>query len=119
MAYISALLPSGHIYMDAMGFGMGLSCLQVTFQACDITEAAQLYDQLAPLCPILLALTASSPIHRGWLSDVGKYMPELKDIFEAKPATVRYVYLYFQIVDGTLFRPRWTAVPVASVGWGK
>ncbi len=21
-----------HIYMDAMGFGMGLSCLQVTFQ---------------------------------------------------------------------------------------
>ena len=22
-----------HIYMDAMGFGMGNSCLQVTFQA--------------------------------------------------------------------------------------
>ena len=70
---LSAKILSGHIYMDAMGFGMGLSCLQVTFQACDIAEAAILYDQLAPLCPILLALTASSPIHRGWLSDVGKY----------------------------------------------
>jgi len=65
-----AVSEPGHIYMDAMGFGMGLSCLQVTFQACDIAEAAILYDQLAPLCPILLALTASSPIHRGWLSDV-------------------------------------------------
>ena len=60
----------GHIYMDAMGFGMGLSCLQVTFQATDMSEAETLYDQLAPLCPIFLALTASSPIFRGWLSDV-------------------------------------------------
>ncbi|KAI0211358.1 hypothetical protein LSAT2_003826 [Lamellibrachia satsuma] len=24
--------------MDAMGFGMGCCCLQVTFQACNITE---------------------------------------------------------------------------------
>ena len=59
-----------HIYMDAMGFGMGLSCLQVTFQARNICEARLLYDQLAPLCPIFLALTASSSIFRGWLSDV-------------------------------------------------
>ncbi len=65
----AAALP-GHIYMDAMGFGMGLSCLQVTFQACNVTEAESLYDQLAPLCPILLALTACSPIFRGYLADV-------------------------------------------------
>lgn len=54
----------GHIYMDAMGFGMGLSCLQVTFQACNVEEAEMLYDQLAPLCPIFLALTASAPMFR-------------------------------------------------------
>lgn len=35
-----------HIYMDAMGFGMGNSCLQVTFQASSICEAKHLYDQL-------------------------------------------------------------------------
>ncbi len=29
-------------------------------------EAENLYDQLAPLCPILLALTASSSIFRGY-----------------------------------------------------
>jgi len=58
-----------HVYMDAMGFGMGLCCLQLTFQADNICEARSLYDQLAPLCPIMLALTAASPAHRGYLVD--------------------------------------------------
>ncbi|RWS26456.1 glutamate--cysteine ligase catalytic subunit-like protein [Leptotrombidium deliense] len=58
-----------HIYMDAMGFGMGCCCLQVTFQASNIQEARILYDQLTPLCPILMALSAASPIHRGYISD--------------------------------------------------
>ena len=62
-----ASLP-GHIYMDAMGFGMGLSCLQLTFQACNLQEAVSLYDQLAPLCPIMLAFTASNPVLRGMLA---------------------------------------------------
>uniref|UniRef100_A0A674MJ83 Glutamate--cysteine ligase n=1 Tax=Takifugu rubripes TaxID=31033 RepID=A0A674MJ83_TAKRU len=47
-----AALPD-HIYMDAMGFGMGNCCLQVTFQACSINEARYLYDQLATFCPIV------------------------------------------------------------------
>ena len=59
----------GHIYMDAMGFGMGMSCLQLTFQACHVQEAVRLYDQLATLCPIMLALTAANPILRGYLAD--------------------------------------------------
>lgn len=48
-----AALPD-HVYMDAMGFGMGCCCLQLTFQACNITEARTLYDQLTPLCPIMV-----------------------------------------------------------------
>ncbi|KAI8908561.1 glutamate-cysteine ligase-domain-containing protein [Gorgonomyces haynaldii] len=59
-----------HIYMDAMAFGMGSSCLQVTFQACTIEQARLLYDQLACLTPVMLALSASSPIYRGYLADV-------------------------------------------------
>ncbi|XP_064457194.1 glutamate--cysteine ligase catalytic subunit-like [Ornithodoros turicata] len=59
----------GHVYMDAMGFGMGNCCLQVTFQACDLTEAKDLYDQLANICPLMLALSASSPAFRGYLVD--------------------------------------------------
>ena len=57
------------VYMDAMAFGMGCCCLQVTFQACDIGESRHLYDQLAVLSPVLLALTAATPIARGTLVD--------------------------------------------------
>ncbi|XP_012941987.1 glutamate--cysteine ligase catalytic subunit [Aplysia californica] len=64
-----------HIYMDCMGFGMGNCCLQVTFQACNIEEARYLYDQLAGMCPIMLALSASSPIYRGYLSDIDTRWP--------------------------------------------
>ncbi|KAH0827873.1 glutamate-cysteine ligase-domain-containing protein [Lanmaoa asiatica] len=76
-----------HIYMDAMGFGMGCCCLQLTFQSCNVEEARRMYDALIPVGPIMvsifrapmytptytsiqLALTAASPIWRGYLSDV-------------------------------------------------
>ncbi|KAJ4468122.1 glutamate-cysteine ligase catalytic subunit [Lentinula aciculospora] len=64
-----AALPD-HIYMDAMGFGMGCCCLQLTYQACNVNDARRLYDGLIPIGPIMLALTAGSPIWRGYLSDV-------------------------------------------------
>ncbi|KAK6526245.1 hypothetical protein TWF694_004853 [Orbilia ellipsospora] len=60
----------GHVYMDAMGFGMGSCCLQITFQTKNIGEARTLYDQLCPLGPIMLALSAASPIFKGYLTDV-------------------------------------------------
>ncbi|CAM0141049.1 glutamate--cysteine ligase [Umbelopsis sp. WA50703] len=59
-----------HIYMDAMAFGMGCCCLQITFQACNVSEARRLYDQLVPVGSIMLALTGAAPIYRGYLSDV-------------------------------------------------
>ncbi|KAH7916569.1 glutamate-cysteine ligase-domain-containing protein [Hygrophoropsis aurantiaca] len=59
-----------HIYMDAMGFGMGCCCLQLTFQSCNVEEARRMYDALIPVGPIMLALTAASPIWRGYLADV-------------------------------------------------
>nr|POE80881.1 glutamate--cysteine ligase [Quercus suber] len=58
-----------HIYMDAMAFGMGSCCLQITFQAKGIEEGRKMYDQLSPIGPILLALTAATPIYKGFLAD--------------------------------------------------
>jgi glutamate--cysteine ligase catalytic subunit len=58
------------IYMDSMAFGMGMCCLQCTFQCEDIHEARRFYDQLSVVCPVMLALTAATPIFRGYLSDV-------------------------------------------------
>jgi len=49
------------IKMDAMAFGMGSCCLQVTLQARDVLEARVLYDQLGVMGPIMLALTAATP----------------------------------------------------------
>ncbi|KAL9075227.1 MAG: hypothetical protein Q9157_004105, partial [Trypethelium eluteriae] len=57
------------IHMDAMAFGMGSCCLQITFQAKNIEEGREMYDQLSPLGPVLLALTAATPIYKGFLAD--------------------------------------------------
>ncbi|KAH6845126.1 glutamate-cysteine ligase-domain-containing protein [Chaetomium sp. MPI-CAGE-AT-0009] len=61
--------PENFIHMDAMAFGMGSCCLQITFQAKNLTEGRQMYDQLSPLGPIMLALTAATPIYKGFLAD--------------------------------------------------
>ncbi|WWC88384.1 uncharacterized protein L201_003295 [Kwoniella dendrophila CBS 6074] len=59
-----------YIHMDAMAFGMGCCCLQITFQAWNVDEARKVYDALVPIAPIMLALTAASPAFRGQLADV-------------------------------------------------
>lgn len=58
-----------HVYMDATAFGMGCCCLQVTLQASHLKEAKILYDQLIPMAPIMMALSAASPGYRGYLTD--------------------------------------------------
>jgi hypothetical protein len=40
------------VHMDAMAFGMGCCCLQITFQAKDVDESRVLYDQLAVMAPM-------------------------------------------------------------------
>mmetsp|Transcript_9920 Transcript_9920/g.36987 ORF Transcript_9920/g.36987 Transcript_9920/m.36987 type:complete len:708 (-) Transcript_9920:70-2193(-) len=57
------------IYMDAMGFGMGCGCQQTTYQTRNMEEARYLYDHLVALCPLFLAVTASTPILRSLLAD--------------------------------------------------
>ena len=57
------------IHMDAMAFGMGCCCLQITFQAKDMDESRFMYDQLAVMAPIMMALTASTPFLRGRIAD--------------------------------------------------
>ncbi|CAE8594569.1 unnamed protein product [Polarella glacialis] len=58
------------IHMDCMAFGMGCCCLQVTFQGSNLDESRYLYDQLAGLAPIMMALTAATPILKGRLAGI-------------------------------------------------
>eukprot|EP00605_Chrysophyceae_sp_TOSAG23-4_P002984 GSChrysophyteH1.ASY1.ANO1.3287.1 assembled CDS len=55
--------------MDAMAFGMGCCCLQVTMQAFDDEQSRFLHDQLTPLAPFFLAISAATPLFRGTLMD--------------------------------------------------
>ncbi|ETI24711.1 hypothetical protein G647_04080 [Cladophialophora carrionii CBS 160.54] len=57
------------IYGDSMSFGPTLCGLQVTLQARNLREARYLHDQLCPVGPILMALTAGTPFFRGFLTD--------------------------------------------------
>lgn len=57
-----------NIHMDAMAFGMGMCCLQVTQQCQDEQESRFLHDQLAVFAPVLLALSAATPIIQGQLA---------------------------------------------------
>lgn len=59
----------GMIYMDSMHFGMGCSCLQVTFECETFNHARYVHDALLPMTPILAALSCNGPIYKGKLSD--------------------------------------------------
>lgn len=68
------ILPSGekvknHLCLDDLEVGIGCCSLQTTFQAQNETEARWLHDQLIPLAPIFLAMTAAVPIWKGYLVD--------------------------------------------------
>ena len=55
------------VHMDCMLFGMGCSCLQATFQLENLNQARYIYDQFIAFTPIVMALTASTPIIKGKL----------------------------------------------------
>ncbi|KIW68734.1 hypothetical protein PV04_04658 [Phialophora macrospora] len=56
------------IYGDSMSFGPSFCGLQVTLQASNLREARYLHDQLCPVGPILMALSAGTPFFRGFLT---------------------------------------------------
>lgn len=60
---------AGKIYMDSMHFGLGCSCLQVTYETQNINHARFLYDMFLPFTPVMSMLSATSPILKGQISD--------------------------------------------------
>ncbi|CAA9987459.1 gamma-glutamylcysteine synthetase, putative [Plasmodium knowlesi strain H] len=58
-----------YVYLDAMFFGMSMCCQQVTMSFPTIDDAKYLYDQLAVIAPLFLALTASTPYLGGFLTE--------------------------------------------------
>uniref|UniRef100_A0A671YNC8 Glutamate--cysteine ligase n=1 Tax=Sparus aurata TaxID=8175 RepID=A0A671YNC8_SPAAU len=82
-----AALPD-HIYMDAMGFGMGNCCLQVTFQACSIDEARYLYDQLATFCPIVPLKNDKYRIFKSRYDSIDSYLSSCSEKYNDIDLTI-------------------------------
>ena len=55
--------------MDGMHFGMGCSCLQITYETQNLNHARFLYDMFLPFTPIMSALSATTPLLKGNVSD--------------------------------------------------
>lgn len=77
------------IKMDCMVYGMGCCCLQVTFQGSNVDESRYLYDQMAPLCPIMLALTAATPFFRGRIAGTDVRWNVIRDSVDDRTPTER------------------------------
>eukprot|EP00752_Nemacystus_decipiens_P010042 g8955.t1 len=112
-----------HVHMDAMAFGMGCCCLQVTFQARDVEESRYMYDQLAVLSPVMLALTAATPILKGRLVDtdvrwntiatsVDDRTPAERGLLEDDPAAKEAARDPSMVGDGVtrLFKSRYDSI---------
>lgn len=52
-----------------MAFGMGVSCLQCTFSTQNLNHARYIYDQFHIISPLMLAVTAGTPFHKGKVSN--------------------------------------------------
>merc|ERR1712071_693131 len=72
-----------------MAFGMGCSCLQVTFQARDVDESRFLYDQLTVLAPIMMAISAAPPIFKGRLVDTDARWGVISESVDCRTAAER------------------------------
>lgn len=88
----------GYVHMDAMVFGMGNCCLQATIGSPSLNAALYIYDQFIPFAPILLALSSSSPIFKGKLSELDNRFNILEQAVddrteeEKDPKSEKYIY---------------------------
>ncbi|EUR72429.1 hypothetical protein PFBG_02523 [Plasmodium falciparum 7G8] len=58
-----------YVYLDAMFFGMSMCCQQLTMSFPTVDDAKYVYDQLAVIAPLFLALTACTPYLGGFLTE--------------------------------------------------
>ena len=84
------------------------SSLQVTMQPQNIGEARKLYDQLIPLCPIMLALTAATTIWNDVLVDTDARWDIMSACFDDRTVDeisdmVRTVLFVRFCLDGDLY----------------
>ncbi|KAJ1812286.1 glutamate--cysteine ligase, partial [Coemansia sp. RSA 2598] len=98
------------LLLDSPLFGIGSGgVLRVTFCAADLDEARTLYDQLAPICAIMTALTAATPIVKGYLTDRDCYWDVQCSAVDDRSAQERGI-VPLTTAKGTLLKSRFGSI---------
>ncbi|QMW43901.1 hypothetical protein G4B11_007271 [Aspergillus flavus] len=79
-----ALLRKDNVYLEGQAFGVACCALQITVQAANEPDVRWLHDQLVVLGPIMLALTAASPIYKGYLANTDSRWDYLAASFDIR-----------------------------------
>lgn len=86
------------IHMDSQLFGMGSNSLQLTYETSNINHARYLHDMLLPLGPLFLAISATSPLYRGMISEIDTRWSVISESVDSRteeemnPESENYVY---------------------------
>ncbi|EFO61007.1 Glutamate-cysteine ligase [Giardia lamblia P15] len=72
-------------YLPGPLFGMGLCGMHVTIQSATMEDSRLLYDAFQPLCPVLLALSASTSVLAGAVLDKDTRTSYLSDAMDDRP----------------------------------
>lgn len=75
-------IADGNIFLEGTIFGPGACGLQVTMEARSCQEACEIHDQLCALGPVMLALTANTPIFKGFLADTDARWNTISESFD-------------------------------------
>ncbi|KAF2834522.1 GCS-domain-containing protein [Patellaria atrata CBS 101060] len=88
-SYIDTDTKSVLLQDESILFGPGHCGFQITFGAADEDDARRLHDQLIPLGPVMLTLTASTPIYRGFLVDTDVRWKQIQYFVDDRTKTER------------------------------
>ncbi|KAJ1947928.1 glutamate--cysteine ligase [Kickxella alabastrina] len=105
-------MPSGKnsLLLDSPLYGIGSGgVLRVTLCAADLGEARILYDQLAPICAIMTALTAATPIVKGHLTNRDCYWDVQCSAVDDRSAQERGI-VPLTTAKGTLLKSRFGSI---------
>ncbi|KAB8261517.1 glutamate-cysteine ligase-domain-containing protein [Aspergillus pseudonomiae] len=88
-----ALFGKDSVYLEGQAFGGACCALQTTVQAANEPDARWLHDQLVILGPTMLALTAATPIYKGYLVNTDSRWDYLTASFDIRTQEEEFKFL--------------------------
>lgn len=99
------------VALDRYGYAFGVSAIQVTMQAKNLDEACRLHDQFSIMGPMMMALSAATPGHEGFLADTDVRWEVVRAIMDDRNAqeaskmvsSLISIFLFYFLYQSVLF----------------